>query len=76
MKTVNLNKKYFAALPKHQQDMLPNRMDHFNDIEACIGKNYEVILQIIKNTQNMFENKDSVPANVSSIYYVDIHKIE
>ncbi|XP_077864473.1 carnosine N-methyltransferase-like [Saccoglossus kowalevskii] len=47
----------FQRLPQNHQKMLPDFIRHLGSIRTCIEHNYEFILQIVKNTDNMFENR-------------------
>ncbi|XP_078667101.1 carnosine N-methyltransferase-like [Branchiostoma floridae x Branchiostoma belcheri] len=48
----------FRQLPPYQQKLLPNHMAHLDKLRTCVDQNYDFLLNIIKMTENMFENKD------------------
>ncbi|XP_078576459.1 carnosine N-methyltransferase-like [Branchiostoma floridae x Branchiostoma japonicum] len=58
MQRLDKAEKCFRQLPLYQQKLLPNHLAHLGELRACVDQNYDFLLNIIKMTENMFENKD------------------
>ncbi|XP_066271052.1 carnosine N-methyltransferase-like isoform X2 [Branchiostoma lanceolatum] len=58
MQRLDKAEKCFHQLPPYQQKLLPNHTAHLAELRTCVDQNYDFLLNIIKMTDNMFENKD------------------
>lgn len=56
-----LNKtiRYLKSLPELHQRLLANYGNSLETIRRCIDCNYNVILEMIKDTAHLFENQNS-----------------
>ncbi|XP_014678098.1 PREDICTED: carnosine N-methyltransferase-like [Priapulus caudatus] len=48
----------FRKLSERHKLMCPTFTEHLNEVRLCVDHNYEVIKQIVANTDHMFENID------------------
>ncbi|KAL3884469.1 hypothetical protein ACJMK2_024608 [Sinanodonta woodiana] len=58
LRRVENAEKNYRQLPQEHQKMISHFVNHLNTIRACIDHNYEIIKLIIKDTENIFENKN------------------
>ena len=61
IRRVAISEQYFMELPDHHKSMLPNFLKSRKALRKCIDANYEVLKEIINNTNQMFVNKDHGP---------------
>ncbi|KAK3599760.1 hypothetical protein CHS0354_037241 [Potamilus streckersoni] len=58
LRRVENAEKNYRQLPQEHQKMISHFVNHLNTVRACIDHNYEIIKLIIKDTENIFENKN------------------
>lgn len=60
-----LNKtiQYLKSLPEVHQRLLINYSNSLETIRHCIDYNYNVILEMVKDTAYLFENQNSLSLN-------------
>ncbi|XP_013407233.1 carnosine N-methyltransferase [Lingula anatina] len=48
----------YQKIPDHHKALIPDFPKHMDEVRHCIAQNYELIKNIIKNTNHMFENEE------------------
>ena len=66
IRRVQQAEKNYQTLSKSHQEHIPSYLDHLDIVRACIDHNYEIIKLIIKDAENVFENKKQEEIEVSA----------
>ncbi|XP_073240497.1 carnosine N-methyltransferase-like [Porites lutea] len=59
LRKLQRTKENYTFLPRRHKEMLPNFKDHLKKIEQCIEENQKFLFNIVSETNEMFENRDS-----------------
>ncbi|XP_074658210.1 carnosine N-methyltransferase-like isoform X5 [Tubulanus polymorphus] len=63
LKRIAISERNYHELSDMHKKLIPNFQEQMNNLRHCVDHNYEIVKQIIHNTDQMFENSDHGPIN-------------